>query len=221
MNSVEVQIAPREAESIQVKVDRLVTQRIQQILSNDKLSRFSPFFEPKRLTDELRRLQSASDWHKWTEYYKAYGCYKCGDRERGHRSLGHCARCFSREWQRLEVITKRLTATDSRAQEYLDSQQLAYREYRQSTPLVRERKPLPNGMRRPHLKPQMHPEQAGARVRKLRKVAGLSLRSLAAMAGVSPLTVLKLEQGKRQPLPQNCDAIKKALGEAFIRAYLP
>ena len=49
-------------------------------------------------------------------------------------------------------------------------------------------------------------------IRRLRKIAGLSVQALSAKAGVSAMSIYRYEQGKRMPDVETAVRIAKALG---------
>ncbi len=208
----------------------LLNERLAELMGRQDLRLFQPFFESRQVAYELRRLQTAPEWHKWRVYYEMWGCLVCGEREQPHDALGMCKGCHRRTAHRLRMIVQRLNEKCERAEQIIDQERLAYNAYREAAPsVVPERDapstpaelPAPKKMGRPRLKPQIVPEEAGRRARQLRELAGLSQAELAAAAGVDRKTVISFERGDREPIPSHSAAIRKVLVESLVRAFWP
>jgi hypothetical protein len=68
---------------------------------------FEPFFQPKAIAAAIRKLETVPQQRKWQHYFEEWGCLICGNKERGHFTLGMCTPCYHRTSQRLARILRR------------------------------------------------------------------------------------------------------------------
>jgi len=108
-------------------VRQLVEREVQRLTADREAFVFEPFFRSKRVTDEMRRLQSMPELRKWTYYYKEFGCVaRCGDDSRIHYALGFCELCYKETYTRLRsVIRKYKTKDDGFDRDFHDSERSA------------------------------------------------------------------------------------------------
>ncbi len=215
---------PERAEQIQAYIDEMVARQVAEIMARRDLSAVQPFFESEEISDELRRIQTAPDLHKWSTYNARFGCLICETRERRHCAVGMCQRCLSRVAGRLHRIRKHLNEKSERAENLIEQERRAYKACVEAN--VPGLKPLlprlePPKMGKLKMKPTILAGDSGARVRQLRELAGLSQEGLAKAAGVNRRTIINFEKGRHKPLPSHCDAIRKILVEALVRAFWP
>ncbi len=119
--SVEIEVLSPAPEDLRAQVERLVQRRLTEIMARRDLSTLAPFFESRQFTDELRRLQTAPDWHKFSVYYEKFGCISCHGREKPHHALGMCRTCRNRILERLIVIRERLNEKTKDAEQFIDA----------------------------------------------------------------------------------------------------
>lgn len=218
-----IEVIQRAPETIKAQVERLVQQRLAEIGARRDLSAFAPFFESKQFTDELRRLQTAQDWHKFSVYYEAWGCISCHVREKPHDAMGMCRNCHKRILSRMRYIRERLNEKTKDAEKFIDELIDQEKQARKALglELPGEVKKLPAKIGRPKMKPSILRGDSGERVRKLRTLAGMSQAALAKAAGVDRKTIISFEAGDHRPIPAHCDAVRKILVEALVRAFWP
>jgi len=227
MNSTIIvpEVIQRQPETIGDQVERLLQRRLAEIMARRDLSMFAPFFESKDFSDQLRRLQTAQDWHKWSIHYLKFGCIHCHARphEKPHYAgLGFCRTCKKRIEQRLATILESLNEQAKNAEEFIDElidQEKLARKALRLPELIGQAAPAKIG--RPKMKPSILRGDSGERVRKLRKLAGMSQADLATAAGVDRKTIISFEKGNHRASPPHCDAIRKVLVEALVRAFWP
>jgi hypothetical protein len=63
-----------------------------------------PFFQAKRISDEIRRMQTIPEQQKWPIYFATWGCVVCGTKTEGHAGCGMRAHCYRRTTTRLKTI---------------------------------------------------------------------------------------------------------------------
>jgi hypothetical protein len=98
---------PRVVPDIRAMLDKLVEEKVAELMSNGGDARFQPYFQSNRVVAEVRRNQTVSERSKWTRYFKKWGCDVCGTRKRAHLGLGRCQACYFRTDQRLrELLTQ-------------------------------------------------------------------------------------------------------------------
>lgn len=224
--SAQIEVIQREPETLKAQVERLLQRRLTEIMSRRDLSAFAPFCESKEFVDKLRRLQTAQDWHKWGAYYAKFGCLHCHARphEKPHYGgSGMCRTCKKRIQGRLETIIESLNQQAKDAERFLDSlvdqEKLARQALGKSLRGDVEKPPAKIG--RPKMKPSILRGDSGELVRKLRSLAGMSQLELARRAGVDRKTTISFERGNHRASPPHCDAIRRVLVEAWVRAFWP
>ena len=108
-------LLPPEQESPQKMLERLVRQRVDEILADRKDLLFRPFFEgSKSVTDQIHRIQNMAEVRKWSVYFDRHGCLICGTKRTTHAGSGTCSRCHSRTAARLKVIVSEGTRSGTR-----------------------------------------------------------------------------------------------------------
>jgi hypothetical protein len=113
IQTIRVEVVPPEKpnaprlgyEDAKKLLKRLVEQQVAEILANRDEFLFQPFFERKKIADEIKRLQTVPERYKWSRYYDRWGCLRCNTREVPHCSLGMCSRCHGLIKQRLVALT--------------------------------------------------------------------------------------------------------------------
>ncbi len=123
------EIPPSPAEIARMPVqraelERLVEQRVAEILHARDEFMWEPFFRSRQIAYELKRLQTVSEQKKWQIYYERFGCLRCDTTERIHVGNGCCDRCYPNTFQRLKQIVGELvkeeTAQPARGRVKLD-----------------------------------------------------------------------------------------------------
>ncbi len=79
-------LSPMEAE-----VNRLVDIRVAEALA--RRDDWQPYFQSRRVAQELRRIQSVPEQRLWSLVYERWGCTHCDTKERPHASCGMCGPC--------------------------------------------------------------------------------------------------------------------------------
>ena len=108
-----VALLPAQKQSNIDLLERLVHERVDEILATRQDLLMRPFFDSKRVSDELRKLQTMVERRKWPEYFKRHGCLICKAKKVPHLQVGMCLKCHTRTRRRLEAII----AEDERNQE--------------------------------------------------------------------------------------------------------
>lgn len=108
-----VALLPAQKQTDAEILDRLVRERVDEILASRTDLLMRPFFDSKRVSDELRRLQTMPERRKWGRYFDRHGCMICETKQHSHRGLGMCSNCYVRIFLRLMAIL----AEDERTQE--------------------------------------------------------------------------------------------------------
>jgi hypothetical protein len=105
--TVEVLPSPQEihrAPTRRAELDRLVQQKVAEILTARDEFVFEPFFRSRQVAYELKRLQTVAEQQKYTVYFERFGCLICQTQERPHGGNGMCVNCYNRTFQRLKQI---------------------------------------------------------------------------------------------------------------------
>ena len=78
-NPVEAELMPSADMILRAGVDektlnRLVQQKVAEIMAERDVIVFEPFFRSRQIAYELKRLQTVPEQRKWTVYFDRYGC---------------------------------------------------------------------------------------------------------------------------------------------------
>ena len=84
-------------------LEKLVQQKVAEILANREDLLLRPFFDERRVADELRRLQKMPFRRKWSVYFATYGCLICKTKKAPHRGCGLCPACYQQTTSRLRT----------------------------------------------------------------------------------------------------------------------
>jgi hypothetical protein len=94
-------LGPDDAKKL---LKELVQRQVAEIMAQRDEFLFQPFFQQKKVADEIKRLQTVPERNKWNRYYHRWGCLACRTRKVPHCSLGMCAGCHGRIIQRLKSV---------------------------------------------------------------------------------------------------------------------
>jgi Homeodomain-like domain-containing protein len=78
--AVQAEVVPRDREQQAAEFKRNVAQFIEQKIAEAMAgsdAQFQPWFQPREITDEIRRRQTVTQQQKWVNYFKKYGCLVC------------------------------------------------------------------------------------------------------------------------------------------------
>ena len=106
--AIEVIPSPARIEIDKVTLDKLVQQKVAEILTARDEFIFEPFFRSRQVSYEIRRLQTVPEYKKWSVYYQRHGCVCCMESTRPYVGCGMCAKCYDRVATRLRVIVREL-----------------------------------------------------------------------------------------------------------------
>jgi hypothetical protein len=88
----------------EVELNRIVQQKVAEILAERDALVFEPFFRSRQIAYELKRLQTVPEQRKWSVYFERYGCLICETRKTIHVGNGMCNTCHARTFQTLKHI---------------------------------------------------------------------------------------------------------------------
>ena len=89
-------------------IKQMVETRVAEVMADKQNEAFGPFFEVKEISIELRRRQTLAERRKWVVYFEYWGCMACGQKDRPHRCLGMCEKCYTNIQSRLFEIRREL-----------------------------------------------------------------------------------------------------------------
>ncbi len=107
-----VEVLPPDVRSVgpsETKLQRYIQHHVAELLAQREDGIFQPFFQSRRIYQELKKLQSVPEQRKWSMYFSRYGCLFCKSKKRPHSSCGMCLRCKMCVAQRLNAIVKELS----------------------------------------------------------------------------------------------------------------
>ena len=78
-------------------IKELIKAAVVEIAANSDNWLFEPYFRPRVIADEIRRLQTAPERKVSAERYERYGCVHCHKNTQPHAGLGFCDPCYKKE----------------------------------------------------------------------------------------------------------------------------
>jgi hypothetical protein len=99
-------VPKRPSGNLKAVLDRMVRERVDEIMAERGSAPMEPDFQPKEVAYELQRRQTVFERHKWRLYFEKWGCRKCERKRVNHASSGHCAACHNRLQMRLAQIKR-------------------------------------------------------------------------------------------------------------------
>jgi predicted DNA-binding transcriptional regulator AlpA len=90
--AVQAEVVPRDRGQAEAEFKRNVAQFIEQKIAEAMAgsdAQFQPWFQPREITDEIRRRQTVTEQQKWVNYFKKYGCIVCSPIARSHEHTGY------------------------------------------------------------------------------------------------------------------------------------
>jgi hypothetical protein len=116
-NEPKIEVLPSPAEIVRwhsgvekSELDRLVQQKVAEIMAERDAVILEPFFRSRQIAYELRRLQSVPEQDSWNLFFERHGCLYCHSKERIHAGCGMCVRCYPRVLKEKQAIIKELLA---------------------------------------------------------------------------------------------------------------
>jgi hypothetical protein len=118
--SVNVELLPPvgtiQGSSPEESLNRLVQEKVAEILADRDNFIFEPFFRSRQIAYELKRLQTMPERRKWNLFFERHGCLVCVTRERIHVANGMRARCYNRTHSTLkQIIAEQTTGPEALA----------------------------------------------------------------------------------------------------------
>ena len=100
-------LPPMEAE-----LNRRVDIRVAEIIAHR--DDFQPYFQSRRVAQELKRIQSVPEQRSWALVYEQWGCTHCKTKERPHSSCGMCGPCKTKWVYRKKAAERELSGEKER-----------------------------------------------------------------------------------------------------------
>lgn len=97
---------PRTPKTDLEALERLVAEKVHEILADRDDLLMQPFFSSRSVSHELRRLQTVPEQRKWAHYFEKWGCLICETKCESYYGCGMCTSCYQRTNQRLHGILK-------------------------------------------------------------------------------------------------------------------
>jgi|GEM_PF-2839188 len=102
----EVEVLPGRVAGRDPALERMIEQKIAEMMGNSQDGILQPFFQSKAIADAIRKLETVPQQRKWHYYFEEWGCLICENKNRRHLGLGMCAACHQRTLQRLATILR-------------------------------------------------------------------------------------------------------------------
>ncbi len=88
----EVQLGVVSIEEARIKA--IAQRQVAEVLASR--DDFQPYFQNRRVAQELKKLQSVPEQRSWSLIYEQYGCTHCRTKKRPHASCGMCGPCYTK-----------------------------------------------------------------------------------------------------------------------------
>lgn len=97
------------------ELQRLVQEKVAEIMSERDAVAFEPFFRSRQIAYELKRLQTVPEQRKWSVRFERLGCLICQTKKQIHVGCGMCQTCYSRTFAELnQIIAEGMTGKPAR-----------------------------------------------------------------------------------------------------------
>lgn len=84
----------------------MVEREVAEILVTREAFVLEPFLRSRKVSNEIKRMQTVPEWQKWGRYFALWGCLICGARDSLHGGCGMCQHCYKRTANRLKTVIK-------------------------------------------------------------------------------------------------------------------
>ncbi len=127
---IPAEIVPRNrdrvADEYRQMIARIVEEKVSEAMSHESDSIFQPWFQPRDISNEIRRRQTVTEQQKYSNYFADYGCFVCETKDVEYRSLGLCNRCYAVRSERMIASMRRhAPAPDQPQPTFMDTVKLA------------------------------------------------------------------------------------------------
>jgi hypothetical protein len=98
-----VQSAPIDAQKMIGETGH--KQKVAEIMVRQDDFVLQPFFLPKKVSDQIKWLQSVPEQRAWSSVFEKHGCIVCGRQDVAYCSCGCCIRCYQkiRLWKKAAI----------------------------------------------------------------------------------------------------------------------
>ena|ERR1700676_3163661 len=102
----EANLVPKlPAADLPAMLDRMVRDRVDQIMAERGAGELEPDYQPKRVLVEIQGSKTVFDRRKWAMYFEKWGCKVCGRKKNvSHMCKGRCGTCNVRIGLRLAQL---------------------------------------------------------------------------------------------------------------------
>jgi hypothetical protein len=100
---------PTSLPTTPAEFDRLLEQKLAELLARRDDTAFQPYLQSRRLYQELRKLQSVPERRVWSVHYERHSCTHCRTRVRPHSACGLCTLCYPKIFGQKRAIEKELS----------------------------------------------------------------------------------------------------------------
>jgi hypothetical protein len=131
--TVSVEIVRRPSpEGMKAMLDRMVTEKIEQILAERDLEQLAPVYRSRR----IRPIHPGFERDKYSLYFEKWGCKVCGRKGNvSHAGRGRCYTCQARHHQRMAALEREWVSNNPESQIVEDIDHLT-RRYRTAQELL-------------------------------------------------------------------------------------
>jgi len=99
---VQAEVLPIDARKM---IEEIVKQKVAEIMVRQDDLVFQPFFLAKKVSDQIKWLQSVPEQRAWSSVFEKHGCIVCGRKDLSHVGCGCCQRCYPKisAWKRAAI----------------------------------------------------------------------------------------------------------------------
>jgi len=106
----EVQLGVVSIEEARIKA--IAQRQVAEVLASR--DDFQPYFQNRRVAQELKKLQSVPEQRSWALVYEQWGCTHCKTKKRPHSSCGMCGPCKIKWVYRKKAVERELSGEKER-----------------------------------------------------------------------------------------------------------
>ncbi len=106
----EIQLGVASIEEARIKA--IAQRQVAEVLASR--DDFQPYFQNRRVAQELKKLQSVPQQRSWSLVYEHWGCSHCDTKERPHAGCGMCGPCKTKWLYRKKAAERELSGEKER-----------------------------------------------------------------------------------------------------------
>jgi hypothetical protein len=97
----EALVPPQPDERPQAMLDRIVRERVDEIMAERGAGHLDPDFQTREVGYGIQRRQTVFERRRWSINFEKHGCRRCDDQTVSHIANGYYKKCYGLLFQRL------------------------------------------------------------------------------------------------------------------------